>query len=272
MLIMNCTKAAVDFFTKIEKGQTETLVKPAHESVLKIFDVVKNFPSEWQWMVHAVKVKRKNVLVVMDYNTRFSITLSELKKGDYANFIKSFEHHLFVHVYELLMKIGLTKPDIDQSIKAFQERQNEVAYLQRGDRSVQATINDVVSLFRDYADGIGQVPTGADLISQDVFVNQLLRKPKWADDYFYPHHHFLHQWLLHYVGFNLLQADAALEYLEEKEREAFLSKMSPISEPNYEVNAPKHVFDRQPQATPEVKPTPEYSSRNVVYMDAFRKK
>jgi len=42
----------------------------------------------------------------MDYQTRFSITLSALKKGDNQSFLNNLEHHLTVHIHEMMISVN----------------------------------------------------------------------------------------------------------------------------------------------------------------------
>ena len=85
MLILNCTKAAADFFSTTQKGKKISRLEPAPKQTI----AESNDPAQWQWLVHTIKVKGKNVLIAMDYHTRFSITLSALKKGDDGSFMNN---------------------------------------------------------------------------------------------------------------------------------------------------------------------------------------
>ncbi len=78
MLTLNCTKAAADFFSTTKK--ISPLEVAPKQSIAESM-VESNAPLQWQWQVRAIKVNGKNVLVAMGYQTRFSITLSALKKA-----------------------------------------------------------------------------------------------------------------------------------------------------------------------------------------------
>lgn len=63
MLVFNCTKAASDFFTVSRRGQKLTPIegKPT-ESISEAGTALEPIS---QWLVHVIKVQRKNVIVAM---------------------------------------------------------------------------------------------------------------------------------------------------------------------------------------------------------------
>ena len=256
MLILNCTKAAADFFSTTPKGKKISPLEPAPEQTI----AESNDPAQWHWLVHAIKVKGKNVLVAMDYHTRFSITLSALKKGDDGSFMNNFEHHLTVHVREMMTAVNAESQAIDISLERYRHQHNRCALYLRGDRSVQAHINDVVWPFRRCVDDLGEVPTKVDLISFDAFVNQIIRKRKDEKDYFIPQHEFLHAWLRHYGEYNTAQADACIDILKAKERADFAAR-------HPELNHSSEPTDTSCLTSDHAAP-----SNNVIALDAYRKK
>lgn len=256
MLILNCTKAAADFFSTIKKGKKISPIDPAPEQTI----AESNDPEQWQWLVHAIKVKGKNVLVAMDYQTRFCITLSALKKGDDISFMNNFEQHLTVHVNEVMTSVNADSQAIDISLERYRHQHNRCAFYLRGDRSVQAHINDVVWHFRRCVDDWGDVPTEVNLINFDIFANQILRKRKAEKDYFIPQHEFLHAWLKHYGEYSTAQADACINSLNAKERAAFVARH------------PELYQSREPTDTRYLKGDHASPSNNVIVLDAYRKK
>ena len=101
MLVFNCTKAAVEFFTVTRKGEKVSDLEPApHKTIAESIETPV-FPSDveaqqnggfqWQWVIHCVSIKRKKYLMVMDYHSRFCITLLAGKKGDIYQFLNTFE-------------------------------------------------------------------------------------------------------------------------------------------------------------------------------------
>lgn len=99
MLVFNCTKAACEFFTVTRKGQKQTPVvappsKLFNEDSEHLLDKKGNKPELMQWFIHAIKVKRKHVLVAMELNSRYSMLFADLKKGDVQGFIGIFHERL----------------------------------------------------------------------------------------------------------------------------------------------------------------------------------
>lgn len=260
MLILNCTKAAAEFFSTRKKNVKHTALEPAPKQTIADSVAQANDSEQWQWLLHAIKVKGKTVLIAMDYQTRFSITLSGLKKGEDDSYLTTLEHHLIVHMHELMTAANIGPEAIDASIERYENLHTRRAFYLRGDRSVQAHINDVAWHFRRWVDDIGAVPTDVELISQDVFVNHLIRQRKGDKSYFYPQREFLHRWLMHYGGYTTAQADACIDTLKAKERVDFAARHPDLIPPSElsELSLP-------PDA-------PKGPSKNVISLDAFRKK
>ncbi|MCU7939705.1 MAG: hypothetical protein KZQ64_03065 [gamma proteobacterium symbiont of Bathyaustriella thionipta] len=270
MLIFNCTKAAADFFTTtkkispIEPAPHKTIAESITKSIANTSTSADN-KHLWHWVVHAKKVKRKNVLVVMDFQSRFSITLTGLKKGDELAFLNLLEHHLIVHVHETMALVADHSQTIEDSLENYQHQHNNCAFYPRGDRSVQAHINDVLWHFEHSVNETGEVPQGVDLIGFDTYANRILRKRKGEKDYFYPQHEFLHLWLTHYGDCNEAGADKQIEQLQAKERAQAQSKYDDI----LEVTIPPEL---QNSSDTTVNRDAFDQESKVVSLDSYRKK
>lgn len=282
MLVFNCTKAAADFFTTsrtkngkrekispIEAAPHKTIAESIDEPILPD-DIMQEGKkvSQWHWLVHAVKVKRKNVLIVMDYHSRFAITLTGIKKGAQYDFLNMFDHHLNVHINEIMLLETDNSPTIDASLEHYCKQHNSCAFHQRGDRSVQSHINDVVWHFERSVDEIGDVPTDVDLIGFDAYVNHILRKRKGEKDYFNPQHAFLHHWLMQYADLSESQADQHINVLKEQERAEYQVRhhmMSALADDVLSQPIPEHV------AIPNDTNKQDRDLSNVVCLDTFRK-
>lgn len=256
MLILNCTKNAADFFSTTKKGKKLSPLDPAPLKTI----AASNDNRQWQWLVHAIKVKGKNVLVVMDYHTRFSITLSGLKKGDDSTFMNSLEHHLAVHVHEMMTSINADSKAIEMSLERYRHKHNSCAFYMRGERSVQAHINDVVWHFNRLADNSGEVPIEVNLISFDVFMNEFLRKRKSEKDYFTPHYEFLHKWLRSFGEYSAAKAGACIDSLKAM-------KLTDVTARHPILNSSSGHTDK-----PCLQGKKGTSSSNVITLDDYRKK
>lgn len=285
MLILNCTKAAAEFFSRTKKGKKFSALEPAPKQTIaeSIAESAarsmaeSNSPQQWQWLVHAVKVKGKTILIAMDYQSRFSICLSALKKGDDAAFLNMFEHHLIVHIYEMMSSID-AEHVIDTSFDRFRLQHFSRAFYLRGDRSVQAHINDVVWHFRRWVDDAyyekGLFPEGAGLIGHDVFVNHLLRKRKGEKDYFYPQREFLHGWLRHCGAYNTSQADACIKILAAKDCADFAAKYPDLKTTSDTNAVSQAAYSSLPSRinTPSATNFGTEFGGNVISLDAYRKR
>ena len=273
MLVFNCSKAAADFFTITKKGEKISPMEPAPHKTIAESIVDKILPDDviqsdgidaiqWHWLVHAIKVKRKNVLIVMDYHSRFSMTFSGLKKGDQYPFLNLFEHHLNVHINELMRLVCDNSIEVENSLESYNSQHQCCAFHQRGDRSVQSTLNDVAWHFNRSVDEIGAVPEGVDLIGFDAFINDLLRKHKSEKDYFYPQHKFLHAWLIHYGETTAAQADQHIQQLKNQERAEHHMRYNATTEQHSEPSIDPLSADNTEQG---------HDLSNVVFIDTFKK-
>jgi len=62
MLIFNCTEAASKFFSRVHKGKKVTPLDPNPPS--SIIEDHELSGADEQWLVHAITVQRKHVLLV----------------------------------------------------------------------------------------------------------------------------------------------------------------------------------------------------------------
>lgn len=263
MLIFNCTKAAADFFTTIKRSKKISPIEPApHKTIAEAIEAhysITNNERQWHWLVHAKKVKRKNVLIVMEYQSRFSLTLTGLKKGDELAFLNLFEHHLTVHIHEAISLVTDNPQVIEDSLDNYHRQHHSCAFYQRGDRSVQSHINDVFWHFEQAVLEIGEVFQNIDLIGFDTYANRILRNLKDKKDYCYPQHELLRSWLIHYGNYSKAQTNKMMQKLQEQERIQAQSLFDDIIEFPLE----KEDGDISDE---------KFKNNNVVSLDAYRKK
>ncbi|MGJ8692647.1 MAG: DUF6933 domain-containing protein [Thalassotalea sp.] len=270
MLIFNCTKAATDFFTSSIKGKKHSPIEPTDHKTIEdaiqaqpstLVQVGKNSVNNWHWLVHVITVKRKKSIIVMDYHSRFSMTLTGLKKGDEIAFLNMFDHHISLHVQQL-MQMAIDDDDlVEESLNNYNATHDNCAFHQRGDRSVQATINDVSWYFDSEVHENGYTPQDFELIRFDAFVNQLLRKHKNQKEYFSPHHEFLRNWLENYSGLNDETITDKINQFKQDESVFFEQESEHAEDINIEAAEQKLA-----NSVSNVS-----STSNVVCLDAFRK-
>jgi len=263
MLVFNCSKAATEFFTVIKKGEKFTCIESApHKTIAESIAATKHDEDDviaWHWLVHVVTVKRKKVVIVMEFNSRFSMTFTGLKKGDEIAFLNMFEHHLSLHVNELMQSVIDDVDDLEDSLAHYDAAHFSSAFHQRGDRSVQATLNDVAWHIDCQAHDNGYLPEDYALIKFDAFVNQLLRKNRTRKDYFQPNHEFLSAWLNEYSEFSKTDISNKIKTFKKQE--------SSLRRQEYAIDVIKENSENNIS-----KGNISFIASNIVSLDSFRKK
>ncbi|MFT6985643.1 MAG: hypothetical protein ACJAT7_001458 [Psychromonas sp.] len=205
MLVFNCTKAASDFFTCTKNKVKHSPIKQhphktIAESVANPFypdDLTdtEQLAMPWHWVVHCITLKRKKVLIVMDYHSRFSICFYAGKKGDELDFLNTFELHLMTNFNCLASLAGISSEEVEVAADIYNASYLTCEFYQRGDRSVQAHINDVAWHLERcvYDDAFDFHPQSC--LEFNQFTGKTLRKTKGQKDYFYPSEEFVANWL-----------------------------------------------------------------------------
>lgn len=202
MLIFNCTEAATDFFTTTQNGNKTSPMSPkpgiglAKESTL-------HDAQRWHWMIHVKKFNRKNVLLVMDSDSRFCMVFWGLRKGDLQGFLEQFHERFALHIIAALNMGGQDESMFEKSMKTFLETHHEYAFVQRGDRSTQAHIKDAFMhlQYQQYR-WEEDVPNDEELFVSDLRLNDTPRKRKQDKDYIFPTEVFFTIWLDRYANLN----------------------------------------------------------------------
>lgn len=218
MLIFNCTEAASKFFSRVHKGKTITPVDAKPPSSV-IEDDELNGADE-QWLVHAITVQRKHVLLVLHIKTRYCVILADAKKADVEGFVEWFKERW----REGLIRDAINH-DLMQWIDAGMmtdriELSREHRFYRRGHRSAQKHIEQIAWFFEDCAAEWGCLPQGERAaIGFDAQMNSQIRNAKERKDYFRPDEEMLAHWLRQYCGVEKPGVQAALERRREAERE-----------------------------------------------------
>lgn len=205
MLVFNCTKAAADFFSVKRQGKKITCIEPApHKTISEsiaspVFpddvDPEENNGFQWQWVVHCVSIKRKKYLLVMDYRTRYCVMFPAGKKGDEIEFLNSFETNLKANFRYLVDKAQMDQAEATQYIEQYNAAVNTCIFHQRGDRSVQAHMKEVVWHLEGLCEKQGAITERMDCLVFSVTASQILRKRPSEKDYFQANEEFFAYWL-----------------------------------------------------------------------------
>lgn len=218
MLIFNCTEAASKFFSRVHKGKTITPVDTKPPSSV-IEDDELNGADE-QWLVHAITVQRKHVLLVLHIKTRYCVILADAKKADVEGFVEWFKER---------WREGLIRDAINHDLMQWIDAgmmtdriklSREHRFYRRGHRSAQKHIEQIAWFFEDCAAEWGCLPQGERAaIGFDAQMNSQIRNAKERKDYFRPDEEMLAHWLRQYCGVEKPGVQAALERRREAERE-----------------------------------------------------
>ncbi|WP_063336803.1 MULTISPECIES: DUF6933 domain-containing protein [unclassified Marinomonas] len=202
MLVLNCTKAAADFFTVKRNGQkispieapTTSMTDPASSDTREI-----NVPNS-VWQIHVINVQRKKVLIAMHLDTRYAIVFADIKKGDWAGFSNQLINRLFGNMYLFGESFSLCdETSMSQIFDRFVEIHRRPVYYQQGNRSVQAHMNDVAFHFENFAHEVGCLPKDDDEASSfDDWVNSRIRSTKEKKEHFYPDEEMFIHWMQNY--------------------------------------------------------------------------
>jgi len=219
MLIFNCTEAASKFFSRVHKGKKITPVDANPPSSI-IEDHEVNGADE-QWLVHAITVQRKHVLLVIHVKTRYCLILADLKKANtedfVARFIDRWVHGLMINAH--LHKLGpWLNPEL-MAARLLQTCEHQRFY-RRSHRSAQKHIDEIAWMFQDKVAHTGSLPpdeTAAMVF--DAQMNDTPRNSKGAKSYFFPDEEMTLHWLRHYCFLDDVQLHAAKERRQQVARE-----------------------------------------------------
>lgn len=179
MLVLNGTKA---FATLMQ----DLLVDPPSKMIKDDVD------TNMQWVLHVVTLLDSHCVVAMEVNTRYCMIFTNVTDVDSELFVKRFIVRL---VTEMCIMFDLSFDHIQSYVDAFVKEHPQALLCQRGDRSVQSHINDVVWHLTHQVERTDKLPTDInELINLGVFVNQLLRKTSLTKDYFYPYESMRTYW------------------------------------------------------------------------------
>jgi len=185
MLIFDCTQAACKFFSGKVKGELVSRVEPASAASLLSTDR-ENIE---RWQLHTTKFGKTNILVAMHVETRYAMLFVGLKRNDVDGFLRQFIPRYLGGMVLMALNMGLVMPpeaELNRHVNEWADTLEDVHFYKRGDRSVQAHINDVLYLAAHEAyEGPGLPIELGGLVEFDGIANRFLRSIK-GGDYFRP--------------------------------------------------------------------------------------
>ncbi|GAD31329.1 DUF6933 domain-containing protein [Photobacterium leiognathi] len=203
MLVFNCTKAAADFFTVKRNGKkVSPLEAPPTDSISNSepVDAFSTQPPMSAWLVHAVNVQRKKVLIAMHVETRYSMVFVGIQKGDWFEFTNQLLERLFNNMQFFGEEFEMCDEEsFEEMFNEFIKLHPKPYFCQRGDRSVQSHINDVAWQFENRVYQAGSLPEGHEQsASFDEWINSLIRSTKQKNDHFHPDEEMFIDWMQTY--------------------------------------------------------------------------
>lgn len=220
MLIFNCTEAASNFFSRVHKGKKITPLEKPPSPIIEDDEPVEF--SE-QWLVHAITVQRKHVLLVIHVQTRYCMIFAEAKKADVEGFVRRFTerwingliHHAGQH--DILRWV-----EDEPMMERFEKSNREYVLYKRRHRGAQKHIDDISWFFQDCAAEWGTLPPDEYAAGRfDARMNDFLRGSKGQKDYYCPSEEMMVHWLRNYCGRDEQVIQAARDRYNEVKREIY---------------------------------------------------
>ncbi|MHC8318223.1 DUF6933 domain-containing protein [Pseudomonas sp. LB3P31] len=221
MLIFNCSEAASKFFSRVHKGKTVTPVENTPPSPTPEEDETGD--SVEQWLVHAITVQRKHVLLVIHIKTRYCMIFADAKKADVEAFIERFSERW---IYGMMRHAGqhdvLQWVSDEPMMERFEEANREYRFYKRRHRGAQKHIDEISWFFQGYAAEWGTLPTNEySAGSFDVRMNDVPRSDKSRKGYYFPIEEMMAHWLQTYCGCDQQTVQAARDRCKAVQREIY---------------------------------------------------
>ncbi|MCA4965839.1 DUF6933 domain-containing protein [Pseudomonas sp. Y24-6] len=219
MLIFNCTEAASKFFSRVHKGKTVTPVNPHPPSPTPEEDETGD--SAEQWLVHAISVQRKHVLLVIHLKTRYCMVFADAKKADVEAFTQRFTERWICGLMRYALQHDVLQWVKDEPMmKRFEVSNREYVLYKRRHRGAQKHIDDISWFFQDCAAEWGALPPDEYAAQRfDARMNGFIRGSKGVKDYFIPNEEMMVHWLRKYCALDEPMIKAACDRRKEVEQE-----------------------------------------------------
>jgi len=209
MLSFNCTQVAGDFFSRVHKGKKITPVQKPPTQERQGDDL---YADPHQWLVHAATVQRKHVLLAIHLKTRYCMLFFDMKKADADGFVRTFINRWMTGVLDLALKsdvLDFVDPSVPE--QQFVSLVESYCLQQRGDRSAQTQINEILRNFEMDAEGVDLAAMCWSALHYDARINHTPRSLKDVKGLYWPDEEMLIHWLVTVGGLDPAGAALARE-------------------------------------------------------------
>jgi hypothetical protein len=174
-----------------------------------------------QWLVHAITVQRKHILLVIHVKTRYCMVFADAKKADAEGFVAWFAgrwregliRDAINHGFMDWVDAGVMPERMDQGC-------HDYRFYRRSHRSAQKHIDEIAWYFQGSASESGCLPPGERAaIGFDAAMNDTPRSSKGQKDMYWPNVEMVAHWLREYCAVDEAGIERALKRRLEAWRE-----------------------------------------------------
>ncbi len=164
------------------------------------------------------------MLVVTHLKTRYSMLFFDMKKADHAGFVNTFIHRWIDGVMGLALKCDvLDMIDPQTCEQQLSGLGSTYRLFQRGDRSSQGQINDILRIFKWDAEDFDVVTQPWSASRYDVTINRTPRTITGLKGYGWPEEEMLIYWLMAVGNVEAAMAQQAREKYRQAHRSRAIS-------------------------------------------------
>ena len=203
MFVFNCTKAAANFLSPRKSKDTKPLIQAVPEFSIDEVGTPKAPIS--QWLVMHSNELGKDILYVCHVQHRFTMVFTDVKKGNWREFMLCFWERFFNHlcflVDDMPFNLKSTPKDWLSNIQTAHRKNGElILFCQRYNPSVNASINRFRSRFSTALYEIGCLPNNDEAGEFEADANAQLHYSGSKENMFFPAHELFCDCLEAYMG------------------------------------------------------------------------
>lgn len=220
MLVFNCTKAALSFFSYTKNKQKITPEQAVPDFAITSVGTKKNPLS--QWLLQCSKIAGRHVIFACHIHHRYVMIFTNLEKNNWQGFVDAFIERYITQIKNLLadFEIGMAlAPDLEEKIR---QSYQSLYCCARYDASTLRTITEADGYFYTNLERIGQFPSKQGEINFEASINTAFTHSKLLNDVILPEIELLLDFLIQFTGFDPLMAENLRnKWIENAHKEMF---------------------------------------------------